>query len=45
MKKIILFTFTVMLMASSVQAHHNSPSDTAGGNISDMSGHLELFIG
>ncbi len=45
MKKIILFAFAAMLMASTAQAHHNSPSDTAGGNMSDMSGHLELFIG
>ena len=44
MKRFTTILFLVIGLASSVSAHHPSPSDTAGGNISDMSGHLDLVF-
>jgi hypothetical protein len=45
MKKITAILLLTLGLASSASAHHNSPSDNAGGNMSDTSGHLDLFIG
>ena len=45
MKKVITILFLTIGLASVASAHHPSPSDTAGGNMSDSSGHLNLFIG
>ncbi|UFH58577.1 hypothetical protein [Sulfurovum mangrovi] len=41
MKKIIMALFLTLGLASSLSAHHMSPSDTAGGNMSSNSGHLD----
>lgn len=45
MKKIFITALLALGLTAAAQAHHPSPSDTAGGNMSDASGHLELFIG
>ena len=45
MKKLTTILLLTIGLASSAMAHHPSPSDTAGGNMSDTSGHLDLFIG
>jgi hypothetical protein len=45
MKRLITLLLLTIGLASSLSAHHNSPSDTAGGNISDTSGHLDLVFG
>ncbi|MBD3791778.1 MAG: hypothetical protein IE918_06465 [Campylobacterales bacterium] len=42
MKKITVVMFLILGLASSLSAHHMSPSDTAGGNMSSNSGHLDL---
>ncbi|WP_268246170.1 hypothetical protein [Candidatus Sulfurimonas marisnigri] len=42
MKKITATLLVLAALASSAFAHHPSPSDTAGGNIADTSGHLDL---
>jgi len=44
MKKIILSLVAVAALSSVAFAHHPSPSDTAGGNISSASGHLDLVF-
>jgi len=44
MKRLTTILVLVVGLASSVSAHHPSPSDTAGGNISDTSGHLDLVF-
>lgn len=43
MKRLITILFLAVGLASSASAHHPSPSDTAGGNMSDSSGHLTVF--
>jgi len=45
MKKLTTVLLLAIALASSVSAHHNSPSDNAGGNMSDGSGHLNLVFG
>lgn len=45
MKRLTTTLLLVIGLASSAMAHHPSPSDTAGGNISDTSGHLDLVFG
>lgn len=45
MKRLITILLLTIGLVSSASAHHNSPSDSAGGNMSDTSGHLNLFIG
>ncbi len=45
MKKLATLLLLTVGLASSAMAHHPSPSDTAGGNMSDTSGHLDLFLG
>ena len=45
MKKLTAILLLTIGLASSAMAHHPSPSDTAGGNMSDTSGHLDLFLG
>ena len=45
MKKLATILLLTLGLASSAMAHHPSPSDTAGGNISDSSGHLDLVFG
>jgi Spy/CpxP family protein refolding chaperone len=44
MKKFTATLLVLAALASSAFAHHPSPSDTAGGNISDSSGHLDLVF-
>jgi hypothetical protein len=44
MKKIILSLVAVAALSTMAFAHHPSPSDTAGGNISSSSGHLDLVF-
>jgi len=44
MKKLTTILLLTLGLASSAMAHHPSPSDTAGGNISDSSGHLDLVF-
>ncbi len=43
MKKLTAILLLTIGLASSAMAHHPSPSDTAGGNMSDSSGHLTVF--
>ena len=40
MKNIILALVAVAALSSAAFAHHPSPSDNAGGNMSSNSGHL-----
>lgn len=40
MKNLILSLLAVAALSSAAFAHHPSPSDNAGGNMSDDSGHL-----
>ncbi len=40
MKKIILSMVAVAALSSAAFAHHMSPSDNAGGNMYEESGHL-----
>lgn len=42
MKKILFVIFLSLGLGSSLSAHHMSPSDSAGGNMSSNSGHLDL---
>lgn len=42
MKKIILGLFIIAELSTATWAHYPSPSDTAGGNMSSSSGHLDL---
>ncbi|MGC9350839.1 MAG: hypothetical protein ACP5D3_02515 [Sulfurovum sp.] len=42
MKKITVVVFLFLGLGSSLFAHHMSPSDAAGGNMSSNSGHLDL---
>ena len=42
MKKLAVTLFMVLGLASTLSAHHPSPSDNAGGNMSSNSGHLDL---
>ncbi len=44
MKKFLALTLLAGALASTLFAHHPSPSDTAGGNINDGSGHLLLDL-
>jgi len=44
MKRLAIALFLVIGLVSSVSAHHNSPSDNAGGNMSDNSGHFDLVF-
>jgi len=44
MKRLITILLLAVGLVSSVSAHHPSPSDNAGGNISDTSGHLDLVF-
>ena len=44
MKRLTTILFLTAALASGAAAHHNSPSERAGGNMSDKSGHLDLFI-
>ena len=43
MKKFTAVLLLTLGLASSAMAHHPSPSDSAGGNMSDNSGHLRVF--
>mgnify|MGYP007007912031 CR=1 FL=1 len=45
MKRLTAILLLTIGLASSAMAHHNAGSDNAGGNMSDNSGHLNLFIG
>ena len=45
MKKFTTALLLTIGLASSAMAHHNAGSDSAGGNMSDGSGHLDLFLG
>ena len=40
MKKLILSIVAVAALSTMAFAHHPSPSDSAGGNMSIVSGHL-----
>jgi hypothetical protein len=40
MKKVVLAFLMLAGLTSSAFAHHPSPSDNAGGNMSSSSGHL-----
>jgi len=40
MKKVTALLLIVGALASNAFAHHPSPSDSAGGNMSSSSGHL-----
>ena len=42
MKRLTLTLLLVIGFAVGASAHHNSPSDNAGGNITGSSGHLDL---
>jgi len=44
MKKITAILLVVAALATGAFADHNSPSDTAGGNMSTSSGHLNLVF-
>jgi hypothetical protein len=44
MKKFTATLLILAALASSAFAHHNSPSDEAGGYIADVSGHLDLVF-
>ena len=44
MKKITATLLVLAALTTGAFAHHNSPSDTAGGNISASSGHLDLVF-
>jgi len=44
MKKITATLLVLAALTSTAFAHHPSPSDTAGGNISSNSGHLNLVF-
>lgn len=44
MKKLTATLLVLAALATSGFAHHNSGSDSAGGNISDSSGHLDLVL-
>jgi len=44
MKRITATLLVLAALSSSAFAHHPSPSDTAGGNISTSSGHLDLVF-
>lgn len=44
MKNLILALVAVAALSGTAFAHHPSPSDTAGGNISTSSGHLDLVF-
>ncbi len=44
MKKFTATLLVLAALASSAFAHHNSPSDGAGGNMSGNSGHLNLVF-
>jgi hypothetical protein len=43
MKKLTAILLLTLGLASSAMAHHPSPSESAGGNMSDSSGHLSVF--
>ncbi len=45
MKRLTAILLLTIGLASSAMAHHNAGSDNAGGNMSDTSGHLDLFLG
>ena len=45
MKRLATILLLAVGLASSAMAHHPSPSDTAGGNMSSTSGHLDLVLG
>jgi len=40
MKNLILSLLALAALSTAASAHHLSPSDNAGGNMSDDSGHL-----
>jgi hypothetical protein len=44
MKKITAILLVAAALATGAFAHHPSPSDTAGGNMSTSSGHLDLVF-
>ena len=44
MKTLLLTLFLTLGVIGTASAHHNSNSDSAGGNINDNSGHLELVF-
>ena len=44
MKRLITILFLAVGLASGASAHHPSPSENAGGNMSSTSGHLDLRI-
>ena len=43
MKRLTAILLLTIGLASSAMAHHPSPSESAGGNMSDSSGHLTVF--
>ena len=43
MKKLTAILLLTIGLASSAMAHHPSPSDNAGGNINEGSGHFTIF--
>jgi len=44
MKKLMFTLLVVAGLVSAASAHHMSPSDNAGGNMSSNSGHLDLVL-
>ena len=44
MKKFTISLLLAFGITSSAFAHHNSNSDSAGGNMNDNSGHIELVF-
>lgn len=44
MTRLTVILLLTIGLASSAMAHHPSPSDNAGGNMSDTSGHLDLVF-
>ena len=43
MKRLTAILLLTIGLASSAMAHHPSPSDNAGGNINDGSGHFTVL--
>jgi len=45
MKRLTTILLLAVGLSSGAFAHHPSPSDNAGGNMSSNSGHLDLVFG
>lgn len=44
MKNVFLAALLALGLTSNAFAHHNANSDSAGGNMNDNSGHLQLVL-